>query len=82
MDNVGALRGQARVQQGGYGDKEGSQGALHGVPVLHNNVMALRSRGQYICPDARVDGQEGWRLLVSLPAAIGVILGPRPQHTS
>ena len=47
--------GSSRV---GYGYKQGSQGTFHALPVLHNDVMALRPGRQHICTDAHVDGQE------------------------
>ena len=78
--NVGSVRGQSRVQQGGYGDEQGPQGALHSLPILHNDVMALRARGQDICTDARVDGQKGRRLLVALPAATRSLTPPAQEH--
>ena len=69
MHNVGAFRGQAGVQEGWYGDKEGSQGALHLLPVLHDYVVALCAWRQHICTDSSVNGEEGRGFLVSLPAA-------------
>lgn len=66
--NVSALGRQAGVQEGWYGDKEGSQGALHLLPVLHNDVVALCAGWQHICTDSSVNGEEGRGLLVPLPA--------------